>query len=157
LFSTTIANNIRYGQPLEGQELVELAAQQAYIDAEIRYFPQQYQTLVGERGITLSGGQRQRTALARALILDAPVLILDDALSSVDNQTATQILRQLSQKRHQTVIFISHQLSAAAQADRILVMEQGTIVQNGTHEELLQLSGLYQTLWQQHQLEKVLQ
>jgi ATP-binding cassette subfamily B protein len=157
LFSTTIANNIRYGQPLEGQELVELAAQQAYIDAEIRYFPQQYQTLVGERGITLSGGQRQRTALARALILDAPVLILDDALSSVDNQTATQILRQLSQKRHQTVIFISHQLSAAAQADRILVMEQGTIVQNGTHEELLQRSGLYQTLWQQHQLEKVLQ
>jgi ATP-binding cassette subfamily B protein len=157
LFSTTIANNIRYGQPLEGQELVELAAQQAYIDAEIRYFPQQYQTLVGERGITLSGGQRQRTALAMALILDAPVLILDDALSSVDNQTATQILRQLSQKRHQTVIFISHQLSAAAQADRILVMEQGTIVQNGTHEELLQRSGLYQTLWQQHQLEKVLQ
>lgn len=157
LFSTTIANNIRYGQPLEGQELVELAAQQAYIDAEIRYFPQQYQTLVGERGITLSGGQRQRTALARALILDAPVLILDDALSSVDNQTATQILRQLSQKRHQTVIFISHQLSAAAQADRILVMEQGTIVQSGTHEELLQRSGLYQTLWQQHQLEKVLQ
>ncbi|UXE58847.1 MAG: ABC transporter ATP-binding protein/permease [Woronichinia naegeliana WA131] len=157
LFSTTIANNIRYGQPLESQELVEMAAQQAYIDAEIRYFPQQYQTLVGERGITLSGGQRQRTALARALILDAPVLILDDALSSVDNQTATQILRQLSQKRHQTVIFISHQLSAAAQADRILVMEQGTIVQNGTHEELLQRSGLYQTLWQQHQLEKVLQ
>ena len=157
LFSTTIANNIRYGQPLEGQELVELAAQQAYIDAEIRYFPQQYQTLVGERGITLSGGQRQRTALARALILDAPVLILDDALSSVDNQTATQILRQLSQKRHQTVIFISHQLSTAAQADRILVMEQGTIVQSGTHEELLQRSGLYQTLWQQHQLEKVLQ
>ena len=157
LFSTTIANNIRYGQPLESQELVEMAAQQAYIDAEIRYFPQQYQTLVGERGITLSGGQRQRTALARALILEAPVLILDDALSSVDNQTATQILRQLSQKRHQTVIFISHQLSAAAQADRILVMEQGTIVQNGTHEELLQRSGLYQTLWQQHQLEKVLQ
>jgi len=157
LFSTTIANNIRYGQPLESQELVELAAQQAYMDAEIRYFPQQYQTLVGERGITLSGGQRQRTALARALILDAPVLILDDALSSVDNQTATQILRQLSQKRHQTVIFISHQLSAAAQADRILVMEQGTIVQSGTHEELLQRSGLYQTLWQQHQLEKVLQ
>jgi ATP-binding cassette subfamily B protein len=157
LFSTTIANNIRYGQPLESQELVEMAAQQAYIDAEIRYFPQQYQTLVGERGITLSGGQRQRTALARALILDASVLILDDALSSVDNQTATQILRQLSQKRHQTVIFISHQLSAAAQADRILVMEQGTIVQNGTHEELLQRSGLYQTLWQQHQLEKVLQ
>jgi ATP-binding cassette subfamily B protein len=157
LFSTTIANNIRYGQPLESQELVEMAAQQAYMDAEIRYFPQQYQTLVGERGITLSGGQRQRTALARSLILDAPVLILDDALSSVDNQTATQILRQLSQKRHQTVIFISHQLSAAAQADRILVMEQGTIVQSGTHEELLQRSGLYQTLWQQHQLEKVLQ
>jgi ATP-binding cassette subfamily B protein len=157
LFSTTIANNIRYGKPLETQQAVEIAAEQAYIDSEICYFPQQYQTLVGERGITLSGGQRQRTALARALIMDAPVLILDDALSSVDNQTATRILRQLSQKRHQTVIFISHQLSAAAQADRILVMEAGTIVQSGTHEELLQRSGLYLSLWQQHQLEAVLQ
>jgi ATP-binding cassette subfamily B protein len=90
-------------------------------------------------------------------MLDAPILILDDALSSVDNQTATQILNHLSQEQHKTVIFISHQLSAAAQTDRILVMDQGLIVQSGTHEELLNQSGLYQSLWQQHQLEKVLQ
>jgi len=157
LFSTTIQNNIRYGDPQKEEKFVEQAAKQAYIDSEIQYFPQKYETLVGERGITLSGGQRQRTSLARALMLDVPILILDDALSSVDNQTATQILNHLSQEQHKTVIFISHQLSAAAQTDRILVMDQGIIVQSGTHEELLNQSGLYQSLWQQHQLEKVLQ
>jgi ATP-binding cassette subfamily B protein len=157
LFSTTIQNNIRYGDPKKEEIYVEKAAKQAYIDSEIQYFPQKYETLVGERGITLSGGQRQRTSLARALMLDAPILILDDALSSVDNQTATQILNHLSQEQHKTVIFISHQLSAAAQTDRILVMDQGIIVQSGSHEELLNQSGLYQSLWQQHQLEKVLQ
>jgi ATP-binding cassette subfamily B protein len=157
LFSTTIQNNIRYGDPQKEEIYVEKAAKEAYIDSEIQYFPKQYETLVGERGITLSGGQRQRTSLARALMLDAPILILDDALSSVDNQTATQILNHLSQEQHKTVIFISHQLSAAAQTDRILVMDQGIIVQSGTHEELLNQSGLYQSLWQQHQLEKVLQ
>lgn len=157
LFSTTIENNIRYGLPqLEGEAITK-AAHQAYLDTEIHYFPQQYQTLVGERGISLSGGQRQRTALARAFVLEAPVLVLDDALSSVDNQTATHILSCLAQRRRHTVIFISHQLSATAQANRILVMDQGQIVQSGTHEALLQEPGLYQSLWQQHELEKVLQ
>lgn len=158
LFSTTIANNIAYGEPEQGQNPQRLAqaAQQAYLDKEIQYFPQQYQTLVGERGITLSGGQRQRAALARALMMEAPVLILDDALSSVDNQTATEILQRLARDRHQTILFISHQLSAAAQADRILVMDQGEIVQTGTHEQLIQQPGLYQSLWQQYQLEQVL-
>ncbi|MDJ0571913.1 MAG: ATP-binding cassette domain-containing protein, partial [Pleurocapsa sp. MO_192.B19] len=116
-----------------------------------------YETLVGERGITLSGGQRQRTSLARALLTDAKVLILDDALSSVDNETATRILNSLSPTRaKKTVIFISHQLSAAATCDRILVMDEGKIVQNGTHEALVQETGLYQSLWQQHQLKEVL-
>ncbi|MFM7191311.1 MAG: ATP-binding cassette domain-containing protein, partial [Microcystaceae cyanobacterium] len=109
-----------------------------------------------ERGITLSGGQRQRAALARALMMEAPVLILDDALSSVDNQTATEILQRLARDRHQTILLISHQLSSAAQADRILVMDQGEIVQTGTHEQLIQQPGLYQSLWQQYQLEQVL-
>lgn len=157
LFSTTIKNNIRYGEPLSEQQEVENAAKQAQIAQEILNFPQQYETIVGERGITLSGGQRQRTSLARAMLVEAPVLILDDALSSVDNQTATQILENLSQgEKHRTVIFISHQLSAAATADRIFVMEAGEIVQTGTHSELLQNQGLYRSLWNQHQLEEIL-
>ncbi|BAY73685.1 ABC transporter-related protein [Nostoc linckia NIES-25] len=157
LFSTTIKNNIRYGDPVSEQERVELVAKLAQIDGEINNFPQQYETIVGERGITLSGGQRQRTALARAMLVDAPVLILDDALSSVDNQTATQILKNLSggtQKK--TVIFITHQLSAAAAADRIFVMEKGKIVQVGNHLELVQQQGLYRSLWSQHQVEELL-
>jgi ATP-binding cassette subfamily B protein len=157
LFSTSIKNNIRYGSPVSEHSEVEYAAKQAQIHAEILNFPQQYETIVGERGITLSGGQRQRTALARALLMDAPVLILDDALSSVDNQTATQILENLAEGvRRKTVIFISHQLSAAATANRIFVMDAGQIVQTGTHTELLQRPGLYQSLWNQHQLEEIL-
>lgn len=157
LFSTTIQDNIRYGNPLADQTQVEYAAKQAQIHAEILNFPQQYQTIVGERGITLSGGQRQRTALARALLMDAPVLILDDALSSVDNQTATDILKNLSTgTQRKTVIFISHQMSAAAKADRIIVMAAGAIVQSGPHTKLLQEGGLYRVLWEQQKLEAVL-
>jgi ATP-binding cassette subfamily B protein len=157
LFSTTIKNNIRYGDPISEQQEVEYAAKQAQIHQEINYFPQQYETIVGERGITLSGGQRQRTALARAMLVNAPVLILDDALSSVDNQTATAILRNLSGgTQRKTVVFITHQLSAAAAADRILVMDKGKIVQTGTQVELLQQPGLYRTLWSQHQVEELL-
>ncbi|NET32314.1 MAG: ABC transporter ATP-binding protein [Cyanothece sp. SIO1E1] len=157
LFSTSLKNNIRYGDPLSEQPEVEYAAKQAQIQPEILTFPQQYETIVGERGITLSGGQRQRTALARALLVDAPILILDDSLSSVDNQTATAILKSLSEgTQRKTVIFISHQMSAAAIADRILVMDQGQVVQSGTHSELLAQAGLYQSLWEQHQLEETL-
>lgn len=157
LFSSTIKNNIRYGDPLSEQPQVENVAKEAQIHPEILNFPQQYETLVGERGITLSGGQRQRTSLARALLIDAPVLILDDALSSVDNQTATDILNNLSAGvRRKTVIFISHQLSAAATADRIFVMEAGEIVQSGTHAQLLQQPGVYQYLWSKHHLEEIL-
>ena len=152
LFSTTILNNIRYGDPLKEQCETEISAQQAEIHNEILKFPQQYETIVGERGITLSGGQRQRTALARALLMDSPVLILDDALSSVDNKTATHILQSLSQGRQRTVFFISHQLSAAAQTDRIFVMDHGKIVQMGTHQNLINQPGLYQSLWKQHKL-----
>jgi ATP-binding cassette subfamily B protein len=155
LFSTTIAENIAYGDPSQDLEAIQKAAKQAYLDQEIMTFPKGYDTLVGERGITLSGGQRQRAALARALILDSPVLVLDDALSSVDNQTATQILRYLSQ-RDNTVIFISHQLSAAAQADRIFVMDQGVIAQMGSHEALMQEQGLYLNLWRQYELKQAL-
>ena len=157
LFSTTIKNNIRYGDPVAEQDQVESAAKQSQIHPEILNFPQQYKTIVGERGITLSGGQRQRTALARAILTDAPVLILDDSLSSVDNQTATEILNNLKAgTQRKTVLFITHQLSAAALADRILVMDQGRISQTGTHAELLAQPGLYQQLWEQHKLEEIL-
>ncbi|MEH1788572.1 ABC transporter ATP-binding protein [Nostoc sp.] len=157
LFSTTIKNNIRYGDPVSEQEQVESVAKLAQIESEIHNFPQQYETIVGERGITLSGGQRQRTALARAMLVNAPVLILDDALSSVDNQTATQILKNLSDGTgRKTVIFITHQLSAAAVANRIFVMEKGKIVQIGNHLELVKQQGLYRTLWSQHQVEELL-
>ncbi|GAB4156602.1 MAG: ABC transporter ATP-binding protein [Cyanobacteria bacterium J069] len=158
LFSTTIKNNIRYGDPKAEQDEIELAAKQSQIHPEILNFPQQYKTIVGERGITLSGGQRQRTSLARALLIDAPVLILDDALSSVDNQTATEILTNLREgTQRKTVLFITHQLSAAAMSDRILVMDDGRIVQSGSHVELLAQPGLYQTLWEQQKLEEILQ
>lgn len=158
LFSTTIKNNIRYGNPKAEQDEVEACAKQAQIHPEILNFPQQYKTIVGERGITLSGGQRQRTALARALLIDAPALILDDALSSVDNQTATEILTNLREgTQRKTVLFITHQLSAAALSDRILVMKDGRIVQSGHHADLLAQPGLYQTLWEQQKLEEILQ
>ena len=157
LFSTTVKNNIRYGDPITPEEDVVYASKMAQIDAEIENFPQKYETIVGERGITLSGGQRQRTALARAMLIDAPILLLDDALSSVDNQTATQILSNLSLgTKRKTVIFITHQFSAAATSDRILVMEQGKIVQIGHHAELLEQLGIYKTLWNQHQVEELL-
>jgi len=154
LFSSTIGDNIRYGDPLDELVHVEYAAKQAQIHPEILNFPQQYRTIVGERGITLSGGQRQRTALARALLIDAPILILDDALSSVDNQTATLILENLSRGTQQkTVLFISHQMGAAALADRILVMDAGQVVQSGSHEQLLEQPGRYRSLWEHHKLE----
>ncbi|BCL34786.1 ABC transporter ATP-binding protein [Nostoc sp. MS1] len=157
LFSTTIKNNIRYGEPASQQEQVEHVAKLAQIHPEIINFPQQYETIVGERGITLSGGQRQRSALARAMLVNASVLILDDALSSVDNQTATQILNNLSRgTERKTVVFITHQLSAAAAADRIFVMDKGKIVQMGNHLELVQKEGLYRKLWSQHQVEELL-
>jgi ATP-binding cassette, subfamily B, multidrug efflux pump len=158
LFSTTLKNNIRYSDPDADMALVEQAAQNAQIHGDVITFPQSYRTIVGERGITLSGGQRQRTALARALLADAPILILDDALSSVDNQTATAILKNLTEgTQRKTVLFISHQLSAAAIADQILVMNEGQIVQAGTHTELFNQPGLYQDLWTQYQLEKGLE
>jgi ATP-binding cassette, subfamily B, multidrug efflux pump len=157
LFSTTVANNIRYGDPLADDMQVVTAAKQSQIHPEVMNFPNKYETLVGERGITLSGGQRQRTSIARALLIDAQILILDDALSSVDNQTAATILQNLAEgTQRKTVLFVSHQLSAAALADRILVMDKGEIVQTGSHSELIDKPGLYQWLWSQNQLEEML-
>ena len=151
LFTSTLADNLRYGEPEADTAQVETAATQARLADDIKGFPDGYETIVGERGITLSGGQRQRTALGRALLVDAPVLVLDDALASVDNNTAAAILDSIRAQDGRTIVMISHQLSAAAACDRILVMDNGQIVQQGHHNELIQVAGVYRRLWEREQ------
>ena len=151
LFTSSLADNLRYGEPEAGLNRVEAAAQQARLLADVRGFPDGMNTLVGERGITLSGGQRQRTALGRALLLKAPVLVLDDALASVDNNTAAEILASVRRQTQRTIVMISHQLSAAAACDRILVLDRGRLVQQGHHTDLIREQGLYRSLWEREQ------
>ncbi len=151
LFTSTLADNLRYGDPQADDARVEAAADQARLLDDVRGFPDGFKTLVGERGITLSGGQRQRTALGRALLMTAPVLVLDDALASVDNNTAAAILASIRKQRQRTIVMISHQLSAAAACDRILVIEQGTLVQQGHHNDLVSVDGPYKRLWEREQ------
>jgi ATP-binding cassette subfamily B protein len=158
LFTASLADNLRYGDPTAPLEAVEAVAHQARLEADIRGFPDGYATLVGERGITLSGGQRQRTSLGRALLMPAPLLVLDDALASVDNNTAAAILRSVrqasaSQQLRRTILMISHQLSAAAACDRVLVLEEGRLVQQGSHQELIGQSGTYRRLWDREQVD----
>ena len=109
---------------------------------------QEVEKLDGERGITLSGGQRQRTALGRALLVNSPILVLDDALASVDNKTAARIIDEMRERSNKTILMISHQLSVAATCDRVLVMEKGEIVQEGNHKDLVKQRGLYKQLWE---------
>jgi len=156
LFTASLADNLRYGEPSAALEAVEQAAVQARLEGDIRGFPDGYGTLVGERGITLSGGQRQRTALGRALLVQAPLLVLDDALASVDNNTAADILQSVRSQQDRTILMISHQLSAAAACDRILVLDGGRLVQQGHHNELVQQSGTYRRLWEREQAEQQL-
>ena len=151
LFTSTLADNLRYGDPDASDQRVELAAEQARLADDVKGFPDGFGTIVGERGITLSGGQRQRTALGRALLMSAPVLVLDDALASVDNNTAAAILDSIRAQDDRTIVMISHQLSAAAACDRILVMENGRIVQQGHHNALIQMPGVYKRLWERQQ------
>ena len=151
LFTSSLADNLRYGEPEAGLNRVEAAAQQARLLADVRGFPDGMNTMVGERGITLSGGQRQRTALGRALLLKAPVLVLDDALASVDNNTAAEILASVRRQTQRTIVMISHQLSAAAACDRILVLDRGRLVQQGHHTDLIREQGLYRSLWEREQ------
>ncbi len=155
LFTATLADNLRYGDPGASQERVEEAARQARLEGDIRGFPDGYRTLVGERGITLSGGQRQRTALGRALLVEAPLLVLDDALASVDNTTAAAILRTIRDQGKRSVLMISHQLSAAAACDRILVLEAGQLVQQGHHRELVVREGTYRRLWEREEAQRL--
>ena len=157
LFTASLGDNLRFGAPQTGLPAVTAVAERAQLANDVAGFPDGYGTLVGERGITLSGGQRQRTALGRALLMEAPLLVLDDALASVDNRTAAAILQDLRCRSRQTVLFISHQLSAAAACDRVLVLERGRLVQQGHHEELLSQPGPYRRLWDREQAASQLQ
>ena len=157
LFSESVRENIAFG--VEGAEDSEVraAAQGASIAQDIESFPEGYQTLVGERGITLSGGQKQRTAIARALIRNPRILILDDALSSVDTHTEDKILNHLREiMTGRTTIFISHRVSTVRNADMIAVLHGGRIVELGTHEELLTRNGYYTDLYNKQLLEEEL-
>ena len=158
LFSETIEENIRYGTDDSTVRDLDEAADIAQISRDITGFPQGYQTVLGERGITLSGGQKQRTSLARAVMRKPRILILDDALSAVDTYTEEDILKRLKKvMRGRTSIIISHRISTVKEADTIVVLHEGTIVEQGTHDELVALGGIYAELYRKQLLEEELE
>ena len=157
LFSDTVRENIAFGTEEVTDQEIRDAAEGANIASDIESFPEQYQTIVGERGITLSGGQKQRAAIARAIIRNPRILIMDDALSSVDTHTEDKILNHLREiMEGRTTIFISHRVSTVRNADRIAVLHGGRIVELGTHDELIALNGYYTDLYNKQLLEEEL-
>jgi ATP-binding cassette subfamily B multidrug efflux pump len=160
LFSDTLASNVAFGFDDPGEvsrERIQEAANWAHLDVDVTGFPKGYDTVLGERGITLSGGQKQRSALARALILDPPILVLDDAFSSVDTHTEEAILRKLRDViRKRTTILISHRVSTVKEADRIYVLEEGRIVESGDHDQLVAAGGIYAEMYRRQLLEEEL-
>ncbi len=148
LFTSSIADNLKFGEPKASSRRITTSAVNAGLIDDINSFPEGFKTIVGERGITLSGGQRQRTALGRALLVNASVVVLDDALASVDNKTAAIIIEEMRENKSKTILMISHQLSVAATCDKVFVMDKGKIVQEGTHKDLITKKGLYKKLWE---------
>ncbi|MFP7755574.1 ABC transporter ATP-binding protein [Thermodesulfobacteriota bacterium B35] len=147
LFSDTVANNIAFGRPGAGQEEIEAAARAAAVHEDIMGFPDGYQTMVGERGVRLSGGQQQRIALARALLADRPVLLVDDGLSAIDVDTEQRVLAGIrAHLQGRTVLIVSHRINVLATADRIVVLEEGRIRARGSHHQLLAESGFYRAM-----------
>ena len=154
LFSDTLKSNIAFGADEQDMDSIVRATRAACIHENIIAFPDGYETIVGERGVTLSGGQKQRSSIARALMKNAPVLILDDALSAVDTDTEEHILRNLKQNRRgKTTILIAHRISTIQNADIILVLEDGEAKEIGSHGELMQKNGIYRSMFEQQQLE----
>lgn len=148
LFSDTVENNIAFGVQRADSESVERAARLSHLHHDVLELPDGYKTLLGERGVNLSGGQRQRAAMARALIINPKILILDDSLSSVDSDTESEILKRLSEAGNgRTVLLVSHRISSVMNADRILVMDDGKIAEEGTHAELLSAEGIYSEMY----------
>jgi ATP-binding cassette, subfamily B, multidrug efflux pump len=157
LFSETIRENIAFGKDSSSDLDIDRAAHIASIREEILDFPKQFDTIVGERGLTLSGGQKQRTALARALVRNPKILVLDDALANVDTETEERILRGLTEvMRHRTTLLISHRCSTVRHAEQIVVLREGRIVESGTHEDLIGRGGYYADLYQKQLLEEEL-
>jgi ATP-binding cassette subfamily B multidrug efflux pump len=160
LFSDTLADNVAFGVPGAKQHepaRIEEAATVAQLDKDVRDFPQGYETMVGERGITLSGGQKQRAAIARAVVTDPRILILDDALSAVDTYTEEEILTRLrGVMRNRTAIIISHRISTVREADQIVVLDGGRVVEKGKHDELIRMGGHYAELYKKQLLEEEL-
>lgn len=154
LFSDTLANNVRFGCPDATLDEIRAAAAVARLDKDVEQFPLGYDTLVGERGITLSGGQKQRTAIARAVLVDPRILVLDDALSAVDTGTEEEILAGLRDvMRSRTALIVAHRISTVKHADRILFLQDGRIVEDGAHDVLLRQDGPYAALNRQQMLE----
>lgn len=155
LFSVSIADNIRFAEPEASLDQIRQAAQEAALDTDIMLFPNKYDTLVGENGVSLSGGQKQRLAIARALIKDSQILILDDALSAVDAKTEKSILNNLQKcRKDKTTIIAAHRLSSVMKADLILVLKDGQVIERGTHDQLLAENGWYKEMWDRQELEK---
>ena len=155
LFSDTISNNIRFGKEDASKEEITMAAQNAVVHDNILEFKDQYNTVLGERGVTLSGGQKQRVSIARAIIKNPKILIFDDCLSAVDTETEEKILENLERvSKEKTTFIISHRVSSAKNADQIIILNDGEIVQQGTHQQLINQKGYYKDLYEQQLLEK---